>query len=55
MGVALQNLQVRCSLGVWVCRPNSMSSLWLEHRKRTARGQKCGRPVFRYDAVWKDV
>ena len=27
MGVPLQNLQVRCSLGVWVCRPNLMSSL----------------------------
>ena len=30
MGVPLHNLQVRCSLGVWVCRPSSMSSLWLE-------------------------
>ena len=40
--VPWQNLQVHCSLGVWVCLPSSMSSLWLEHLQCKVHGLKYG-------------
>ena len=55
MEVPLQNLQVFCSVGVWVCLPSSMSNLWLEQLKWRARRRRYGGPLLRYGAGWKDV